>query len=135
MRSRRLAIGAACVLIAVLFGGCSQQSGVDLARQACAHVDRSIRAYESALRTTGPARSSDLRRASQQLQAAEPLAAEATSSDGQWNALMTTLNEIGQVDESHLLTALRAQCAVADSSDPNLPNLPTTFPPIPTTGT
>ena len=45
---------------------------------------------------------------------------------------MTTLNELGQVDEGHLLVALRAQCAVADSNQPELPNIPTTFPPIPT---
>jgi hypothetical protein len=56
----------------------------------------------------------DLRRASDELQAAEPLAAAATSADGQWNALMTTLNETGQVDEGQLISALRAQCAVAN---------------------
>jgi hypothetical protein len=76
----------------------------------------------------------DLNRATNDLQIAEPLAAQATSADGQWNALMTTLNELGQVDEGHLLVALRAQCAVADSNQPELPNLPTTFPPVPSTG-
>jgi len=73
----------------------------------------------------------DLRKANDELQAAEPLAAAATSADGQWNALMTTLNEVGQVDESHLISALQAQCAVANSDRSELPNLPTTFPPVP----
>jgi hypothetical protein len=119
------------VILAAVLSSCSEQSGVDLARQACAHVHQAIAAYESGLSSTGSARVSDLRHASQDLQAAEPLAAEATSSDGQWNALMTTLNEIGQVDEGHLINALRAQCAVADSSDPELPDVPTSLPPAP----
>jgi hypothetical protein len=75
----------------------------------------------------------DLRKANDDLQAAEPLAAEATSADGQWNALMTTLNEVGQVDEGHLISALQAQCGVANSNQPGLPNAPTTFPPVPST--
>lgn len=120
-------------LLATVLSGCSEQSGANLARQACAHVNRSIRAYDEALHSKGSTRADDFRRASQQLQAAEPLAAQATSADGQWNALMTTLNEVGQVDEGHLLDALRAQCEVADSSNPVVPDIPTTFPPIPTT--
>jgi hypothetical protein len=46
---------------------------------------------------------------------------------------MTTLNEVGQVDESHLISALQAQCAVANSNQSEIPNLPTTFPPVPST--
>jgi hypothetical protein len=95
-------------------------------------VQASIRAYDAAFEATShQAAERDLTVATNDLQTAEPLAAQATSADGQWNALMTTLNELGQVDEGHLLVALRAQCALADSNQPDLPNIPTTFPPVP----
>jgi len=117
---------------ALALSACSEQSGVDLARQACGHVHQSIKAYEFAIHSQDAAvRASDFRRAAVELQEAEPLAASATSADGQWNALMTTLNEIGQVDEGHLIRALEAQCAVAESNQPAIPNLPTNITPGP----
>lgn len=133
---RRATLTALAVTLAALFASaCGQQTGLDLAREACNHVHASISAYDEALHAQNRAEADrDLNRATNDLQSAEPLAAEATSADGQWNALMTTLNELGQVDEGHLLVALRAQCAVADSNQPELPNLPTTFPPTPTSG-
>jgi outer membrane lipopolysaccharide assembly protein LptE/RlpB len=100
---------------ALTLSGCGNQSGLALARQACEQVQSSIVSYEAGIHTmTRSVRLRDLRRASDDLQAAEPLAAAATSADGQWNALMTTLNETGQVDEGQLISALRAQCAVAN---------------------
>ena len=118
----------------VVLSACGDQSALALARQACQRVHSSIVSYEAGIHAKSrPAMIRDLRKANDDLQAAEPLAAAATSSDGQWNALMTTLNEIGQVDEGHLISALRAQCAVANSGQPELPNLPTTFPPVPGT--
>lgn len=57
------------------------------------------------------------------LQEAEPIAASATSADGQWNALMTTLNEVGQVGEGHLIAALQAQCTVTNSNTTNFEGL------------
>jgi hypothetical protein len=133
---RRATLPALAVMLAALLvSACSQQSGLDLAREACSHVHASIRAFDAALHAKSRAEAErDLNTATNDLQTAEPLAAQATSADGQWNALMTTLNELGQVDEGHLLVALRAQCAVADSNQPELPNLPTTFPPVPTSG-
>jgi hypothetical protein len=68
-------------------------------------------------------RAHDLQLATIELQKAEPLAASATSSDGQWNALMTTLSELGQVDESHLILALQAQCSVADRNPNYQPSI------------
>jgi hypothetical protein len=73
----------------------------------------------------------ELQEANNQLQDAEPLAAAATSDNGQWNALMTTLQEIGRVDEGHLLVALKAQCAVANTPGPAEPPVITTLPPVP----
>ena len=119
---------------AIALSACGDQSGLALARQACGRVHSSIVSYEAGIHATNRATMiRDLRKANNELQAAEPLAAAATSADGQWNALMTTLNEVGQVDESHLISALQAQCAVANSNQSELPNLPTTFPPVPGT--
>ncbi len=110
---------------ALALSSCSSQSALSLAREACGKVHSSIVAYDAAKVTTdAAARARDLKNATNDLTAAEPLAAEATSADGQWNALMTTLNEIGQVDEGHLISALRAQCAVATTPNPVLPNHP-----------
>ena len=130
-RRGAVALGS-IVILGVVLSACSDQSGLGLARQACGKVDSSIASYEAGIRAKNPATTTrDLRKANEDLQAAEPLAAAATSADGQWNALMTTLNEIGQVDEGHLITALCAQCAVANSNQPELSNVPTTFPPVP----
>ncbi|GEM_PF-318645 len=120
----------AVVAVALTLAGCGQD-GVSLARQACAHVDASFRLYREAQDSTGTQASNDLQKANNQLEAAEPLAAQATSDNGQWNALMTTLQEIGRVDERYLIKALRQQCQVAQSNQPILPSTPTTFPPVP----
>ncbi|MBV8463687.1 MAG: hypothetical protein JO368_10360 [Acidimicrobiales bacterium] len=53
--------------------------------------------------------------ADQQLRDALPIAAQANSADGSWNALMTTIAESSTVDEAHLIPSLRAQCGVADT--------------------
>jgi hypothetical protein len=131
VRRSTLLVIVALALVLTTVSACSNGSGLSLAREACGKVHQSIKDYDAAEHTSGLARAHDLKDATIELTAAEPLAAAATSADGQWNALMTTLNEVGQVDEGHLVSALRAQCAVANSSNPELPNTPTTFPPVP----
>jgi len=85
------------------------------------HVHRSVSEYLRSTRAgTSPATAAQLQmEAEQELRVALPLAAEANSDDGSWNALMTTISEISVVDEGHLVPALRAQCAVADAN-PNV---------------
>jgi uncharacterized protein YqgV (UPF0045/DUF77 family) len=51
---------------------------------------------------------------------ATPSAAEATSIDGSWNALMTTINESERVPLKDLIPSLTRLCKVADSSTPEL---------------
>lgn len=123
---RRVGLALSAVAVsAIALSSCSGGSGLGLARQACGRVHSSIVAYDDGIHAAGRAtRVRDLRTANDDLQAAEPLAAAATSANGQWNALMTTLNEVGQVDEGHLISALQAQCAVANSGDPDLPGAP-----------
>ena len=126
-----LAVGVVLSL-AALASGCSTQDALGLARQACAHVAKSMRLYdEGTASQTDAAARNDFQEANNQLQDAEPLAAAATSDNGQWNALMTTLQEIGRVDEGHLLVALKAQCAVANTPGPAEPPVITTLPPVP----
>jgi hypothetical protein len=108
-----LAVGAALGLSA-----CSTQDGQDLAQQACVHVHLSVTDYLRAVSpgTSAPAAAQLQREADEQLRAALPLAADANSDDGSWNALMTTISEGATVDEGHLVPSLRAQCVVADAN-------------------
>jgi len=113
LRGRRtlIGLGASAVGAALCLSACGQ-SGQALAQQACTHVDRSVRDYE--LSTKANVSSSEAARlrtkADEELRAALPLAADATSSNGNLNALMTTIAEGATVDESHLIPALKGQC-------------------------
>jgi hypothetical protein len=114
------AVGAALVSLLAL-SGCSQ-NGLALAQQACVHVDRSVTLYKEAERTPSPTVArTQVQQAYVQLRDALPLAAAATSDNGQWNALMTAISESARVDESQLLTALQDECAVAAGSQPAVP--------------
>jgi hypothetical protein len=59
-------------------------------------------------------------KAMNELLKATPLAAAATSADGSWNALMTTINESERVPLHNLVPSLTRLCKVADSSSPYL---------------
>jgi uncharacterized membrane protein len=51
---------------------------------------------------------------------ATPFAAAATSIDGSWNPLMTTINEAERVPITDLAASLTRLCRVADSQTPYL---------------
>jgi hypothetical protein len=59
-------------------------------------------------------------RAMSELLKATPAAADATSLDGSWNALQTTINESERVPLKYLVPSLTRLCKVADSSSPYL---------------
>jgi hypothetical protein len=114
-RRSLLALSAVAVGAALTLSACGQQGGLALARQACVHVNRSVHDYQLSL-VVGTTTSdvAQLRHtADVELRAALPLAAAATSDDGSWNSLQTTISESATVDESHLMPALRAQCKLA----------------------
>ncbi len=105
-------MGAACG-----FSACGQQGGQNLARQACGFVRISIHDLTLAEKAGAQANSASFQtKAEAELRKALPLAADANSDDGSWNSLMTTISESATVDEAHLVPALKAQCAVANTN-------------------
>lgn len=121
-----MTLGAAAVILAA----CS--TGDQQAEQACVHVARSITLYNQSLHQKNETTAADEQRSAQkQLQIAEPLAADATSANGQWNGLQTTLIESERVSEGNLLVALQSECAgvVTGGSSPKTTNSGPTLPP------
>jgi hypothetical protein len=118
---RVVAVGALATGAALGLSACSSQGGQGLAQQACVHVKLSVADYQRAVNPTTPtAAAARLQKeADQELREALPLAAAANSDDGSWNSLMTTISEGANVDEGHLVPALRAQCLVANAN-PNV---------------
>jgi hypothetical protein len=117
----KVLVGALLLAAAPLLSACVGPNGQTLAAQACVHVHRSVADYNrSVLPGTAPARVVSLQQSAEsELRDAEPLAAQANSADGTWNSLMTTISEIGYVDEGHLIPALDAICEEADAN-PNV---------------
>lgn len=120
MRRRHLPAAVVVVLAAVAFllAACDGGGGLGLARQACRYVERSIAIYRQAEHDPDQAKAEgQFEQAAADLNAAEPLAAQANSADPQWNPLMTTLQESRRNSETNLIPALEQQCHQA-----SLPN-------------
>ncbi len=115
-RGRRpIVVLATAVTAALALTSCSG-SGQGLARQACAHVDRSLQLYQRSQDAPTKAQAAaDYAAAVGQLSLAQPDAALAASQDGQWQALMTTISESPRVPMNLLVHALTVQCAATSS--------------------
>ena len=104
-----------------LAASCGSAAATAEAKQACARIDRSLKTFERAQAATSPALKAQLTADAQaQLLSSLSLAAQATSSDGSFNALMTTVSEANRVPEQYLVPALRRQCKVIESNTPYL---------------
>jgi hypothetical protein len=131
-RRSLVALSATALLAGLGLSGCGGQSGQALAQQACVHVTLSVRYFERSTEPDLPAgEAAHLRsKADAELRVALPLAADATSANGNLNALMTTISEGATVDEAHLVPALKGQCASVNTNvnvNPQAPgNLPGT---------
>jgi len=113
-------LALALVASAALLGGCGN-AGLVLARQACTHVGKSITLYERSLKNPdATAAAAQQSQALEQLRIALPLAAQANSADGSWDALMTAISESSRVNERLLIVSLRATCANARTGTPGL---------------
>ena len=112
----------ALVLASVVLSSCGTNGAVADARKACVLVKRAVAIQTQ---SESPSLSADQRsalegRAMSELLKATPSAADATSLDGSWNALMTTINESERVPLKNLVPSLTRLCKVADSSTPYL---------------
>lgn len=121
--------GIIAIGLGVTLSGCGN-SGTALAKQACSHVNLSISLLKESDGQADRPESAKLKeRAYVELLTALPIAAQAASHDEQWQALMTTISEGNRVPESTLVSALNAQCKLADSSTFNQPPPPSSIPP------
>jgi hypothetical protein len=99
---------------------CGTSGAVTDARASCVLVKRAIelQTRSEATSLSASQRSRLEGRAMSELLKATPAAADATSLDGSWNALMTTINESERVPLKDLVPSLTRLCKVADSSSP-----------------
>jgi hypothetical protein len=120
--TRVLAPFVALVVASVALSACGTSGAVVDARASCVLVKRAIaiqtQSEAADLSTAQRARLQG--RAMSELLKATPKAADATSLDGSWNALMTTINESERVPLKSLVPSLTRLCEVADSSSPYL---------------
>ena len=113
---------SALVLASVVLSSCGTSGAVTDARASCVLVKRALAIQtRSQAPNLTPAQRANLEgRAMSELLKATPAAADATSIDGSWNALMTTINESERVPLKNLVPSLTRLCKVADSSTPYL---------------
>lgn len=121
-RLTRLGVLAPLLAAGVLFSACGTGSAVAQARASCDFVHRALALQ---VRSEAPGLSAAQRnllqgQAMSELLKGSPAAATATSSDGSWNPLMTTIGEAQRVPLHVLVPALTRLCQVADSSSPYL---------------
>jgi hypothetical protein len=106
----------------VVLSSCGDGGAVADARLSCKSVKAALSLQtQSEQSGLSSAQRSHLeaRAMSEILKATQP-AADATSLDGSWNPLMTTINEAERVPLVNLVPALTRLCRVADSSTPYL---------------
>lgn len=120
--TRPLTSVLAILLASVALSSCGVGAAVNEARASCVIVDRALKLQAQ---SQAPGLSSAERLALQanalsELLKATPAAAAATSIDGSWNPLMTTINEAERVPLSNLVPSLTRLCQVANSSTPYL---------------
>ena len=117
---RPASLTVALLSAAVTLSSCGTGGATTDARQACRSVHHSL--VVSARSRTPDLRPAQRRalegRALLLMLRATPAAAAATSLDGSWNPLVTTINEAERVPITYLVPALTRLCQIADSSTP-----------------
>jgi hypothetical protein len=105
-----------------VLSSCGTSGAVVDARASCVLVKRAValQAQSEAPNLSAAQRARLEGKAMSALLKATPKAADATSIDGSWNALMTTINESERVPLANLVPSLTRLCKVADSSTPYL---------------
>ncbi len=121
-RLSRLGVVAPLVAAGLLLSACGSGSAIAQARASCkfVHAALALQVRSEAKGLTSAQRNDLQGQAMGELLKGTPAAAAATSSDGSWNPLMTTIGEAQRVPLHDLVPALRRLCQVADSSSPYL---------------
>ncbi len=119
---RTASISAAVLDAALGLSACGTGGAVGDARASCVYVHRALalQARSHAPGLSGARRAALQARAVAVLLKGTPAAARATSSDGSWNPLMTTINEAERVPLEDLVATLTRMCSIANSSTPYL---------------
>ncbi len=119
---RRLAPLVLFATSALALSSCGTSGAVTQARIACRYVDQSLTIYRQSTQpgVGASTRVSQQARALALLLRATPYAASATSIDGGWNPLMTTINEAERVPIVDLIPSLTHLCRIAQSATPYL---------------
>lgn len=120
-RLTRLAgVLATLTVSSAVLASCGNASAISDVRHSCVYVKHAL-TLETRSQQPGlaPARRSKLESdAISELLKATPSAAAATSIDGSWNPLMTTINEAERVPIPDLTASLTRLCRIADSQTP-----------------
>ncbi len=113
---------ATLAVASVLLASCGNGGAIADVRHSCVDVKRALAIEKESERAgLNTSRRATLRaNALSELLKATPSAAAATSIDGSWNPLMTTINEAERVPIPHLVDSLTRLCEVADSANPYL---------------
>ena len=120
--TRPLGLLATFTLASMVLASCGAGGAVADARHSCVDVKLALvlqqRSEQPGL--SGAQRNTLQAKALSRLLKATPSAAAATSIDGTWNPLMTTINEAERVPIANLVASLTRLCKVADSKTPYL---------------
>jgi len=121
-RLKRYGVVASLLGAGLLLSACGTGSAVADARASCQFVHKAlvIQARSEARGLSASARNALQAQAMSELLKGTSAAAQATSSDGSWNPLMTTIGEAERVPLTDLVPSLTRLCQVADSSSPYL---------------
>ena len=118
----KAALTLALVASSVLLAACGTGGAVSQAKLACVYVHRSleIQQQSEAANLSSSRRVALENRAIAEMVRATPFAARATSMDGSWNPLMTTIGEAQRVPIPDFAASLSRLCRVANSKTPYL---------------
>lgn len=121
-RLSRPLVVVATLTASLLLSACGVGGAVADARVSCGFVHKALvlekRSEETGV--TSGQRSALQANALSELLKGTQAAADATSADGSWNALATTINEAERVPLVNLVPALTRLCQVANSTSPYL---------------
>jgi len=120
--SRTLIVAVPLLVASLALSSCGVGAGVADARASCVHVKKAL-ALQARSADTGISSSESATlqaSALNQLLRGTQDAANATTADGSWNALQTTISEAQRVPLGDLVPALTRLCNVADSTTPYL---------------